>query len=454
MENRSELITWLVIWVVVFALVLRNQWSRKIPSVGLPLAYLLNLSMIHFTGALIWALPWYNPQSAYLLQSGTNYTQVTLGFIESVYGVMGFAVGSTILAYWILRFWQPSWIREVPQNPDIKLPTKVLLFGLFFFFLISPTIGRIPGFQGISASGVYLFVVGLCLACWRGWYQQERKAFFLWIAVSCMIPVITISTLGFIGYGAGATLVILIFISSFYRPYWHTLLIGFLVLVLGLSVYVTYMRDRGDIRATVWGGQSIESRYGTTLETFTNFEIIDFTNQSHLEAIDGRLNQNGLVGRGVQYINGGNTTFAYGTTILQAALAPIPRLLWPGKPTFAGSGDIVTLYTGQQFAQGTSVGVGQVLEFYLNFGSVGVFLGFVVLGIIIRVIDITASHKLFCGNWLGFVSWFLPGLGLLQPGGVLAEVTASVAAASVLVIIIRRFLVRRSLDLPQQRFPV
>lgn len=436
MENRSELIPSLVIWMLVVALVLRNQWSSKIPTVGLPLAYLLNLSLIHFTGALIWALPWYNPKSAYLLQAGADYTEVALGFIESVYGVMGFGLGSTILAHRLLEFWQPRWLEEVPQSPDIKLPNKLLLFGSFFFLVIFPTIGRIPGFQGISTAGVYLFVVGICLACWRSWYQQDRKTFFLWIGVSSLIPVVTVTTLGFIGYGAAAVLTILIFISSFYRPSWHTLLISFLVLALGLSVYVTYMRDRGDIRATVWGGESLESRYGTTLKTFTNFEIIDFTNQSHLEVIDGRLNQNALVGKGVQYINGGNITFASGATIVDAALGFIPRILWPDKPAFAGSGSLTSLYTGQKFGKGTSVGVGQVLELYLNFGSIGVFLGFMVLGIIIRVVDITAGHKLFCGNWLGFVSWFLPGLGLLQPGGVLAEMTGAVAAALVLVIII------------------
>lgn len=444
MENRSELIIWLVIWVAICASVVRDQWSRKVPSVGLPLAYLLSLSMIHFFGGLIYALPWYNAKSAYLLQSGASYAQVSAGFIESVYGVMGFGLGSTILAYWILRIFQPSWLRQVPQNPDLQLPKQLLQVGFFFMLIIAPTIGRLPGFQGFSTSGVYLFVVSLCLACWKAWHEQDKKAFFFWLAASCSIPLITINLLGFIGYGAAATLVILIFISSFYRPRWHILITGFLVFALGLSAFVTYLRDRGEIRATVWGGQGIEAKYDRMINTFSNFEIIDFSNQSHLEAIDTRLNQNGLVGQAVEYINLGQASYALGETLLQAAVAPIPRLLWHDKPIFAGSGNIVALYTGNKFADGTSVGVGQVLEFYLNFGSIGVFIGFMVFGVIIRIIDISAAYKLLYGNWLGFVSWFLPGLAILQPGGALAEVTASYAASVALIILIRRFVLTKS----------
>jgi hypothetical protein len=86
------------------------------------------------------------------------------------------------------------------------------------------------------------------------------------------------------------------------------------------------------------------------------------------------------------------------------------------------------------------VGVGQVLEFYLNFGFAGVFLGFLSLGILLRVMDMVAAYKLTCGNYWGFLSWFLPALGLIQPGGSLVEVVGSTAAAAVLIWGLRFFL--------------
>ncbi len=47
----------------------------------------------------------------------------------------------------------------------------------------------------------------------------------------------------------------------------------------------------------------------------------------------------------------------------------IPRALWPNKPVVGGSGDLVSTYTGIRFADGTSVGIGQVLESFVNFGT-------------------------------------------------------------------------------------
>ena len=45
-----------------------------------------------------------------------------------------------------------------------------------------------------------------------------------------------------------------------------------------------------------------------------------------------------------------------------------------------GGGTIVQDFTGIEFADGTSVGAGQVLEFYVNFGTWGVIGGFLLFG--------------------------------------------------------------------------
>ena len=433
MVDRSDLGPWLVLWGVVCAITVAVQWSRRTPSMGLPLAYLLSLSMIHFLGGLIYALPWYEPQGAYLLQAGASATQVATGFVTSAYGVLGFGLGSTFLAPWMVRVVKPGWLREIPQRPALRLPTRLLQIGLFFFLVVTPLARVIPGLQAISTAGVYIFVAAICLSCWQAWQQRDGKQFILWLAMACSLPLVTIATIGFISYGAADTLVVLFFVSSFNRPRWQTNTAACLVVVLGLSIYVTYMRDRGEIRRIVWGGEGSSSRYEIMLATFRNFETIDLKNQDHLELIDTRINQNGIVGQAVEYIGNQQATFAEGKTIVAAMVAPIPRLLWPGKPVMAGSGNLVTDYTGQSFAEGTSVGVGQVLEFYLNFGHGGVFLGFLTLGMVLRVVDMVAAYKLVCGNYWGFLVWFMPGLGMIQPGGSLVEVVGSTAAAAVLI---------------------
>ena len=100
----------------------------------------------------------------------------------------------------------------------------------------------------------------------------------------------------------------------------------------------------------------------------------------------------------------------------------------------AGSPEIVEHFTGIPFSEETSVGVGQVMEFYINFGRIGVLVGFFCIGVAVRIFDAAAARHLYRGDWQKFVTWFLPGLGFLQTGGSLVEVSGTVAASTVLVV--------------------
>lgn len=430
---------WLFIWVVMMGLVIYNQWSQKVPSVGLPLLFLLSLSIIHWFGGLIYTFPWYRPHFGSITP-----TDVIVGFQQSVYGVIGFGLGSIILAPMVLKMFKPSWLYEFPRQPNLKLVRAYLVLGLVFAFVISPLLSRIPSFAALANLGISYLLVGLCLACWKAWAMGKNLTFLLWLAIACCLPLVTTLTTGFFGFGAAGTAVVFAFTFTFYRPRWKVILIGLLVVFFGFSAFVNYLRDRNEIRATVWGEQNAQTRIEQLEQTTTNFELFDPYNQRHLELIDLRMNQNGLVGKAARYISNGMVDYANGETLQQAAIAVVPRILWLNKPVSAGSGDIVTRYTGIKFALGTSVGVGTVLELYLNFGSLGVVLGFILFGTVIRVIDITAAYKLVNGNWVGFTSWFLPGLGMINPGGSFVEVVASVATYLVLTRIVNRFYLPRT----------
>jgi hypothetical protein len=117
----------------------------------------------------------------------------------------------------------------------------------------------------------------------------------------------------------------------------------------------------------------------------------------------------------------------------------VPRVMWPNKPVTGGSGDLVSTYTGLTFAEGTSVGVGQVMEFYINFGTMGVLIGFLIMGAIVGLLDTAAGERMMAGEWGAFILWFLPGVTFLQVGGQLVEVTSSAAAAFLLALIVKRF---------------
>jgi hypothetical protein len=196
------------------------------------------------------------------------------------------------------------------------------------------------------------------------------------------------------------------------------------------------MEHRSAIRDSVWGEQSLATRMERLSTMVTSTEPFDYGNPTHLEAIDMRLNQNQLVGAAVAYVPT-FIQFAGGQTIYFAVIALIPRAVWPGKPVTSGSMGIVSLYTGKVFAEGTSVGIGQVMEFYINFGIAGVVLGFLLLGYAIRYVDMRAAIYLLDANWPRFVMWFIMGGAALQPIGQLLEITSSVAAAAVLGIALK-----------------
>jgi hypothetical protein len=114
-------------------------------------------------------------------------------------------------------------------------------------------------------------------------------------------------------------------------------------------VFVSYMRDRDEIRATVWGGSPspIASIAFRRPSRPLNGSILPIA--EHLQRIDGRLNQNFLVGAAVNQLSQ-TQAYARGDTLWDALLALIPRAIWPEKPITAGSGNLVSRYTGIDFA--------------------------------------------------------------------------------------------------------
>src|SRR5437879_3804161 len=372
MEIEGPVFQFLIcLGILIFAVL--NAWMRRSASVGLPLCYIIILAMIHWLGGLIHALP-------VPLRSGPDrYTEA--GFVQAFWATIAFAIGSFLVAPLILRMLhgESTLVVRSPSPEQIRLPMVYLGLGITFFAILAPALSSLPSIAAVSVCGIYLAVVGVCLVCWSAYLHGSYAKLAVSLIAICVLPFVTIITLGFVGYGTAAALLVFTFVATFYRPRWQATaglgLLGF----LGLSLFVTYFRDRPAIREKVWGGAEYTERLETLGTTMQNFEFIDFQNPRHLAAIDGRLNQNYLVGRVVRTIELGQQQFAYGETLYEAALALVPRILWPDKPVVAGSGDSVSRYTRIRFAAGTSVGIGQVMEIYIHFVTLGVGAGFLII---------------------------------------------------------------------------
>jgi len=409
--------TWLAAWIAGFAVVIWAQ--RKASSgVGLVLAYALQLWVIHWLAPAMYALPWYGPPTPVL----------AAGLAQSAYAMIGFAIGSSLIVPWV---WQARYAtRQSDPNPDVVLSDPwlfrcCLAIGVISF-IVQPLIRPIPTVGALVSVASNLLVVAVAMECWDAVHNPGRSI-WRWIALSAALPFVTIVTQGFLSYGFAAMLTVLAFVGGVYRPRWKVVALGMVVSYLALSIFVTYMRDRRAIREVVWSAGSYSERFTEVSRMFSDFEFLDFRNIDHLDRIDDRLNQNILVGTAVDYLSSRPAEFARGETIWEAILSPIPRAFWPDKPIAAGSGDLVSRFTGLRFAEGTSVGIGHVLEWYVNFGTIGVFLGSILFGVILGFIDRIAIRHLSHGDWSKFCVWYLSALSLLQLGGSLVEAVAGAA---------------------------
>ena len=426
MQSESSVTVWAITSAIAGAFVIYRHWRRD-RSVGLLLTYVLSFAALHWLASALRMLPWFVPRNGDLTLEGLQ---------QSTYALIAFAIGTELAHHRPTRRAadeDPEWS---PKSARLVRMYLVAGIGVYTLFLMA---GRLPFVAAIVSTGSTLVAVSVALMIWVASTQRRVINAWLWVAVTCLFPLVTVVTQGFLGYGFVAMLIVASFAASMQRSRAKAALAGMLLLYAGLSVYVTYMRDRSEIREVVWGGERVEARVDQLQSTLINMEWFDPMQIDHLNRIEKRLNQNHLVGAAVVWLDEGNIEFAGGGTLFDAIVAVIPRALWPGKPTTAGSGDIVSTYTGIDFAYGTSVGVGQVLELYINFGTAGVVVGFVVIGALIALVDRRSASYLAQGDIRNFTLWYMPGLSLLQIGGSLSEVTATAAASWALVHVVSKF---------------
>jgi hypothetical protein len=206
------------------------------------------------------------------------------------------------------------------------------------------------------------------------------------------------------------------------------------VAYVGISVFVTYMAGRTELREVVWEQHaSMANRLDRVADVFGKFQWFDPSNAAHRYTIDNRLNQNYLVGAAADRLGSGQVEFAFGRTLGDLVLGLVPRVLWPDKPQVGGGikGGIVQEFTGIEFLGTTSVGAGQVLEFYVNYGVVGVVGGFLVWGWLLGRMDAWIVEHFHAADHGRFLVLFLVCVAMLQPGGNLLEIVVSAASSAI-----------------------
>ena len=427
--NRENLRMMIIFWVIAGLALLWSQWTKK-RAAGLPLAYAFVLSLNHLAAACVYAKEGYQPRSALLIQGQYSLLDTFTGFYVTVIGFSSFVFGCLICP--ILFNKEPKRVLK-HQVPEITkdLPVTLLLISILFFFVMRPILNRIPSFAAIASSGTYMSVVAVTFIIFYAYQDGNYTKAIKWMLSTFAFPTVTILTMGFAGFGSVAAVVVWMLVLRFFKPRWPLVIALITLFYIGGSVYVNYMRERDSIRESVWGGRDLSSRLSKFAKLAENLEFFDFNNQRHLEMVDMRMNQNELVGKAVIYIESGRVQLAEGGTFAAAAVAWIPRILWPDKPATGGSGSIVSRFTGTKFAEGTSVGVGQPFEFYVNWKLPSEIIAFILFGLALTYIDQKAGAYMNHGDLWHAACWLVPGLGMLQAAGSSTEIVSSVAGGAV-----------------------
>lgn len=386
-------------------------------SFGLPIAYLFSLLLIHVPGAY-----------AHLIGGDSLFDSdlVGVGLRLTAIGAVCFVAGA-----WL----DTRFSRERPQERGTAenlhhfelfclVGGWIFTYGLSFLILI-------PTFGAAVEKGGAVWMLGVLLGLQSAARRRDAKWAAFWFGTLIFYPVMGLLMGGFLSYGSKAvTIVMSVFFISI-RGVGKIVAGTLLAVYVGLSIFVNYFQHRNDIRDSVWGGARFEERIDVSLDIVREFEWLDLSREAHLNAFDQRLNQNYFAGLAAVRIDEGQVDYLYGRSLWEGAMSLVPRYVWPDKPVFGGSGQIVAEMTGLMLNEETSFGVGNVMEFHINFGILGVVLGFLILGWLIRRLDRKAALAVSNADPGRAILFFLPAVALIQPNGSIVEIAGGPVAALV-----------------------
>jgi len=401
-------------------------------SLGLPIAYLYLLLLIHVPGAFAHIMG-----RDFLIHS--DLTETAMRF--TAIGAICFVVGLSLAR---------SSIPEVAFRRNVDRPQFwwfCLIGGWTCVYGLSP-LYQFPSVSAAVDKGGAIWMLGVLLGLRAALQRHDLKLTVLWLSALMVYPVLMLLLGGFLSYGSVAIILVCSALTISTRSYWSVVTGVAIFTFLSLSIFVSYFQHRNEIRDQVWGGAPLATRIDSVVNTFRDFQWVDPADHHHLIALDQRLNQNYFVGLAARRIEQGQVNYLKGESVRDGLLALVPRAFWPKKPVFAGSPQIVAKMTGLQLSKNTSFGVGNVMEFQINFGTPGVVVGFLILGWLIGKLDLKAAIAENRGDLGSVILFFLPCVALIQPGGSLVELFSSAAAAlvgaSVWNLGWKRFLRRRS----------
>jgi hypothetical protein len=386
-------------------------------SLGMPVAYLFSLLLLHLPGAYVYTVCDFD------FLDSTDFVEIGIRFTA-------FASVSFVAGVWAVRLFStrpPATVTELDE-------WRFTLFCLVGGWVVTYGLSSLHSISSLGAAvdkagGLWMLAVmlGLRAAVKHG----SLKMGAMWLAALIVYPVTMLLVGGFLSYGSFAAIIVVSILAISVEKSWKVV-IGLIICVyLGLNVFVNYFTHRNAVRDEVWGGAPLSDRVDVTLNIIRDFEWYDSGNRKQVVAINERLNQNVFVGLAATRIDQGSVDYLDGRSVWEGLIALVPRAVWPEKPVVAGSPKVVSEMTGLTLDENTSFGIGNVMEFQINFGVFGLIIGFFLLGFLLRALDRHAAVSLRRADFGSAIVSFLPAIALINPGGSVVEMASGGAAALV-----------------------
>lgn len=411
-----------VLWLATVIYAARLCQRAPYGSVGLPAAFLFAMTFLYCNGFL-YSVPGYTHLrlEAPLGLRAYKFTDETVstGAWTTLIAIVGFTLGIRLHATPTMSYPVIAKSRQTADyDAEYKKIYTVLVGVSVAGFLIPYLQIQLPMIQAFQQVGQNLGITTVCLGFLTAWKHNNRTAQAWWLAAAAFIPVWYLVVFGFMSYGfVAVTLFAAFILCQTGARAWGKPKLAIVILGVGygcLTLFTLYMSSRDQLRAVLWSTSSLSDRLSVIGATLGDLKLLSPFDFGSFDFISMRLNQGSFVGKVVEWHDVNPDLRTYGESLFLSLLAWVPRALWPGKPEM-GKSTMLEVNSGLRFSEGSTFGAGQVIEFYANFGYVGVFLGFVALGILMARLDLKAAIALRTGRLMDFVRNFTIGIALVAP---------------------------------------
>jgi hypothetical protein len=420
------MLLYLIIAVLGFvALVFHTR--RVGGAFGLPIAYLFSLLLQHLPGGLA------HLTGGYFFSDSTA-TEIGLRF--TALGTVAFVTGVVVAQRASLKTEEKTLGRVMAGGLALDDChalgfAKFCLLGGWAVVAVASFLRQIPSLGAAVDQAGSVWILGVLIGLFLASKQRRMGLVLFWFAALAVYPTLVLVNGGFLSFGSTSVMVVmaslLVSTRSHFRAYMGLVLFS----VFCLCVFMSYFQTRDRLREVVWGGSDFNERFRQSTRIITQIRWFDPANELQLIALDQRLNQNFFVGTAAQRIESGQVDLVRGNSIVEGIQALVPRAIWPEKPTFAGSSQMIRDMCGFIVNENTSYGVGQVMEFYINFGLPSLIGGFLLFGFFYGWIDHKAGNAFRRHDYGDLTIWFLLAISILSPLASVAEIFGNVAAAFV-----------------------